>query len=141
MLSIHGWVSWITPLILWWSARIMILVMLPSSWRLLLSGVVMLSKSVACRVYPLAVGFNFESVPLGITPMLKVETPLPQFVVGTIAAEHTDHFWAEVETETDRVLGSFGPRIYDALMAVNIPNDGDIYRVFEQMGVSYFPRP
>jgi hypothetical protein len=39
------------------------------------------------------------------------------------------------------VLGSFGPREYDALMAVNIPNGGHLNRVLKQMGVSYFPRP
>jgi hypothetical protein len=46
MLSIHGWVSWIMPLSPRWSARIMILMMVPLSGRLLLSGVVMLSKSM-----------------------------------------------------------------------------------------------
>jgi hypothetical protein len=43
--------------------------------------------------------------------------------------------------EIERVLGSFGPREYDALMAVNIPNGGRLNRILKQMGVSYFPRP
>jgi hypothetical protein len=38
--------------------------------------------------------------------------------------EHTSHLFAEVETEAKRVLGSFGPREYDALVAANIPNGG-----------------
>jgi hypothetical protein len=66
---------------------------------------------------------------------------LPLFAVGTIAAEHTDHFLAEVETEAKRVLGRFGPREYDALMVMNIPNGGCLNCIFEQMGVPYFPRP
>jgi hypothetical protein len=48
---------------------------------------------------------------------------------------------AEVETEAERVLGSFGPREYDALMVANILNGGRLNRVLEQMGVPYFPRP
>jgi hypothetical protein len=34
----------------------------------------------------------------------NIETCLSLFVVGTIAAEHTDHFLAEVEANTERVL-------------------------------------
>jgi hypothetical protein len=50
----------------------------------------------------------------GMTPILTVETPLPLFAVGTIAAEHANHFLVEVEAETEKVLGSFGLREYDA---------------------------
>jgi hypothetical protein len=39
---------------------------------------------VACKIYPLAASFGFESAPLGTTPMSKVETALPLFAVGTI---------------------------------------------------------
>jgi hypothetical protein len=74
-------------------------------------------------MYPLAVGFGFESMPLGITPVSKVETPLPLFAVGTVAVEHVDRVLAEIETEAKRVLGSFGPREYIALRMVNILND------------------
>jgi hypothetical protein len=45
-LFIHGWASWIMPLSQRWSAQIMILTMLPSSGRLLLSRVMMLSNSI-----------------------------------------------------------------------------------------------
>jgi hypothetical protein len=51
------------------------------------------NEYVACRMYPLAAGFSFKSVPVGMTIMSKVETFLPLFAVGTIAAEHADHFW------------------------------------------------
>jgi hypothetical protein len=76
---------------------------------------------VACNVYPLAASFSFKSAPLGMTLVPKVETPLPLFAVGTIAAEHADHFLAKVGTKTERVLGSFGPRKYNALMIVLSP--------------------
>jgi hypothetical protein len=96
---------------------------------------------VACKIYPLVASFGFESVPLGMTPVSKVETPLPLFTMETIAVEHTTCFLVEVETETERVLGSFGPREYDAIRVVNVPNGGLLNRVLEQLGVPYFPRP
>jgi hypothetical protein len=86
---------------------------------------------VGCNIYSLAVSFGFESVPLGMTPMSKAEIPLPLFAIGTIAVEHVDHFLVEVETEAERVLGSFGPRQYDALRVVNILNDGRFNHVLE----------
>jgi hypothetical protein len=90
-------------------------------------------------MYPLAAGFGFEKVPVGTTPVSKVEIPLPLFTVGTIAAEHANRVLAEVEMEAERVLGSFRPREYDALVAVNVPNGGRLNRAFEQMGVPYAP--
>jgi hypothetical protein len=89
---------------------------------------------VACKIYPLAASFGFESVPLGTTPVSKVETPLLLFAVGTIATELVDHFLAEVEIETERVLWSFEPREYNALRVVNISNDGRLNCVLEQIG-------
>jgi hypothetical protein len=96
---------------------------------------------VPCKIYPLAASFSFESVPFGMTPRSKVETPLPLFAVGIIIVEHADRFLAEVETEAKRVLRSFRPREYDTLMVMNILNGGRLNRVFEQMGVPYFARP
>jgi hypothetical protein len=61
-------------------------------------------------MYLLAVGFGFESMPLGMTPGSKVETPLPLFVVGNVVVEYTAHVLAEVETEAKKVLGSFRPK-------------------------------
>jgi hypothetical protein len=50
-----------------------------------------LEEYVACRIYLLAASFGFKNVPLGMTPVSKVETPLLPFAMGTIAAEHTNH--------------------------------------------------
>jgi hypothetical protein len=70
---------------------------------------------VVCKTYPLAAGFGFESVPLGTTLVSRVETPLPLFVVGNVAVEHTDRVLPEIETEAEKVLGSFRPKEHDAL--------------------------
>jgi hypothetical protein len=96
---------------------------------------------VACKMYLLVAGFGFESVPLGMTPVLKVETPLPLFTVGNVAVEYAARVLAEVAMEAEKVLGSFWPKQYDALCMLNIPNAGHLNRVLEQMGVPYAPRP
>jgi hypothetical protein len=96
---------------------------------------------MACKIFPLVASFGFESVPLGTTPILRVETPLLLFALGTIVAEHADHFLVKLETEIEKVLGSFRLREYDALRLANIPNGGRLNCVFEQIGVSYSPRP
>jgi hypothetical protein len=54
--------------------------------------------------------------------VLMVETPLPLFVVGDVAAEHADSVLAEIEMESKKVLGSFGPKEHDALRIANISN-------------------
>jgi hypothetical protein len=96
---------------------------------------------VACKMYPLAAGFGFKSVPIGMTHVSKIETCLSLFAVGTIAAEHTDHFLVEVETDAEWVLWSFGPREYDALAVENILIGGHLNWVFKHMGVPYAPHP
>jgi hypothetical protein len=96
---------------------------------------------VACKMYPLATGFGFESVPLGMTPMSKVESPLLLFAMGAIAARLADQVLAEIEMEVERVVGSFGPREYDTLKMAIILNTGRLNRVLEHMGVSYAPHP
>jgi hypothetical protein len=50
-------------------------------------GCDVVKEYVVCKMYLLVVGFGFESMPLGMTPMSKVETPLPLFTVGNIATE------------------------------------------------------
>jgi hypothetical protein len=75
-----------------------------------------IEEYVACKMYPLVVSFGFKNMPVGTTPMSKVGTPLPLFVVGTVAADQADHALVEVSTEAKRVLGSFGPREYNALL-------------------------
>jgi hypothetical protein len=45
---------------------------------------------VACKMYPLATGFSFKSMPLGTTPVSRVETPLPLSAMRNVATEHAD---------------------------------------------------
>jgi hypothetical protein len=82
-----------------------------------------IEEYVACKMYPLAVAFGSKDVPFGMTPVSKVETTLLLFVVGAVTAEHVDHVLAENEMEAERVLGSFGPKEYEALVAANISNE------------------
>jgi hypothetical protein len=100
-----------------------------------------IKEYMACKICPLAAGFSFESMPLGMTPVSKVETPLSLFVVGNIAVEYATRVLVEIETEAKKVLGSFGPKEYDTLYMANISNGVHLNRVLEQMGVLYVLRP
>jgi hypothetical protein len=73
--------------------------------------------------------------------MLKVESPLPLFTMGNVAGEYVACVLVEVETEAEKVLGSFRPKEYDALCTTNIPNGGRLNMVLKQMGVPHAPRP
>jgi hypothetical protein len=95
----------------------------------------------ACKMYPLASGFGFKAVTVGSTPMSKVQTPLPMFSVEAVSTESASCILAEVETEAERILGSFGLKEYDALSMVKLPNGGCLNHVFEQMGLAYASRP
>jgi hypothetical protein len=44
-------------------------------------------------MYPQAAGFGFKNVTLGMTPVSKVETPLPLFAVENIDVEHAIVSW------------------------------------------------
>jgi hypothetical protein len=96
---------------------------------------------VACKMFPLASNFGFKDVPVGTTPVSKVRTSLPLFPVEPVSVEDVSRVLAEVETEAERFLGSFGPREYDVVMAAKLPNGGRLNHVFGQMGVVYAPRP
>jgi hypothetical protein len=42
-----------------------------------------IKEYITCKTYPLAAGFGFENVALGMNPMSKVETALPLFCYGS----------------------------------------------------------
>jgi hypothetical protein len=100
-----------------------------------------IEEFMECKMYPLASGFGFKDVDVGMTPVSKVWTPLSMFLVGTVSAEGASCLLAEIELETKRMLGSFEPKEYDTLSTVNLPNGGHLNRVFKQMGLAYAPRP
>jgi hypothetical protein len=98
-----------------------------------------IEEFVACKMFPLACGFSFKDVTVGMTPVSKIQTLLPLFPVEPVSAEDAAHVLVEVETEAERFLWSFGLREYDALMTAKLPNGGRLNRVFEKMGVAYAP--
>jgi hypothetical protein len=103
----------------------------------MIGGRDIIKEFLACRMYPLLVGFGFKNVTDGTTAMSKVVVPLPVFPVEPILMENVHHFLAKVETEPERILGSYGPKEHDACIAVKLPNGGRLSRVFEQMGAAY----
>jgi hypothetical protein len=96
---------------------------------------------MACKMYPPASSFGFKGVTLGTTPVSRVRTPLLVFLVEMVSVENTRHILAKVETEVEKILGSFGPKEYDALTTAKLPNGERLNRVFEQMGLAYALRP
>jgi hypothetical protein len=61
-------------------------------------------------VYPVASGFGFRDVAIGVNVMSKVEAPLPFFSVESISVEGANHFLAKVEMDSEKVLGSYRPK-------------------------------
>jgi hypothetical protein len=92
-------------------------------------------------MHPLASSFGFKGVTLDTTPVLKVHTLLPIFLLEMVSTENAHHILAEVETEAKKILGSFRPKEYDALTMAKLPNGGHLNSVFEQMGLAYSPCP
>jgi hypothetical protein len=99
-----------------------------------------IEELLACGMYPLASSFGFTDVAIGTTVVSKVKTPLPPFPVEAVSAEDASRFMAKVETDVKRILGSYGPKEHDALMAANLPNGGCLNWVSKQMRVPYAPR-
>jgi hypothetical protein len=83
-----------------------------------------MEEFLAYGMYPLASNFGFKDVAIGTTVVLKVETLLLTFLVGAISAEEVGRFLAKVETDIERVLGSYEPREHDACVIAKLPNAG-----------------
>jgi hypothetical protein len=77
---------------------------------------------MACKVFPLASGFGFKDVPVGMTLVSKARTSLPLFTIESVSTEDASRVLVEVETEAERFLGNFRPREYDEVMATKLPN-------------------
>jgi hypothetical protein len=92
-------------------------------------------------MYPLPSGFGFKDVAIGMAAVLKVEMPLPVFPVEAISEEEASHFLAKVQTDAERVLGSYGPREHVAYVTLKLTNGGHLNRIFEKMGIPYATRP
>jgi hypothetical protein len=68
---------------------------------------------LACGMYPLASDFSFRDVAIGTTTLSKVEMPLPVFPVEAILANGAHRFLAKVETNAEKILGSYGPKEHE----------------------------
>jgi hypothetical protein len=60
--------------------------------------------------------------------------------VEAVSTEGASHILVEVETEAERILGSFRLKHYDTLSMVKLPNGGRLNHIFEQTGLAYAPR-
>jgi hypothetical protein len=94
---------------------------------------------VAYGMHPLASNFVFRDVTIGTLAVSKVETPLLVFPVEPVLAEDVGRFLVKVESDIERILGSFSPNEYDALVMVKLLNNGHLNWVFEQMGIPDAP--
>jgi hypothetical protein len=64
---------------------------------------------MASKMYPLAVGFGLHGVAIDTTSMLKVQTPLPLFLIEAVPMGDASRVLEKVETEVERFLGSIRP--------------------------------
>jgi hypothetical protein len=87
-----------------------------------------------CGMYLFSIGFGFKNVTDGTTVMSKVVVPL------TVSVENAHHFVVKVETDTEWILGSYGPKEHDVCITMKLPNGGHLNRVFKQVGVANAPR-
>jgi hypothetical protein len=83
-----------------------------------------IEEFLVCEMYPLVAGFGFKNVTTSRTSMSRVEVPLPIFLVEPISTESTDCFLAKVETNAEKVLGSYMLKEHDTCMAATLPNSG-----------------
>jgi hypothetical protein len=94
---------------------------------------------VACSVWLLGAGVNFDQVSVGVTLVLKLKVPLPNFVASHKDDEDGIKFLARVVSEAKVVVGSYTRLEHDACIA-GLHNKGQLNRVLEHAGVPYGPR-
>jgi hypothetical protein len=95
---------------------------------------------VACGVWLLGAGANFDQISVGVTPVSKLKVPLPNF-----AASHRDDdddvkFPVRVESDAKVIVGSYTHLEHDAYN-VGQHNGGCLNHVLELVEVAYGPHP
>jgi hypothetical protein len=85
-----------------------------------------MEEFLAYRMYPLISGFDFRDVMGGMTAVSNVKTPLPLFPVEAVSTDDAGHFLAKVETDAEKILGSYGPKEHGAVMMAKLPNGGHL---------------
>jgi hypothetical protein len=86
----------------------------------------------------MAVGVSFDQVSVGVTPVSKVETPLPNFVASCKDDEDDIKFLARVELDAKVIVGSY-TRLEHNFYIAWLHSEGRLNRVLELMGVAYGP--
>jgi hypothetical protein len=87
---------------------------------------VAVEEILACEMYPLSAGFSFKNVSEGTTAMSKVVVPLPIFPMEPVSMNTANCFLVKVETDAERILGSYRPKEHDACMVAKLPNSGHL---------------
>jgi hypothetical protein len=93
---------------------------------------------VACGVWPLSAGVNFDQVSVGVNPVLKLKVPLPNFVSSRKDDESDIKFQARVVSDAKVIVGSYTCPKHDACIA-RLHNEGRLNHVLELTGLTYGP--
>jgi hypothetical protein len=101
------------------------------------SGWDVVEDFVYCGVWLLAADVSFEHVKADLTPVSKLNVPLPRF---PLCREDDAHFLARVEQEARNIGGSYTCTKNEACIA-SLPNNGHLNHVLKIVGVVYVPRP
>jgi hypothetical protein len=93
---------------------------------------------IACGMYPLAVGVNFDRVATRMTPVSKLKVPLPKFTIVRKDDNEDDvQFLAWVELEAESIIGSYTKVLVASL--AHVRNRGRLNHVFELARVAFGP--
>jgi hypothetical protein len=112
----------------------MILTMLPSFRRLLLSVATMPLWSIRCARFSTGCQLQLQERATRDDSYFEGGDSPAVVCYWDHSAERAGCFLVEVETETEKVLGSFRSREYDALRLADIPNGSRLNHIFKQNG-------
>jgi hypothetical protein len=93
---------------------------------------------VPCSVRPLGASVSFDQVLIGVTPVLKLKVPVPDFVASHKDDEDDVKFLARVELDAKVIAGSCTHSEHDSCIT-GLHNEGHLNRVLGLTGVAYGP--
>jgi hypothetical protein len=96
---------------------------------------------IACGMYPLATGTNFDRVATRTTPVSKLKVPLPKFIaIHKDDNEDDVQFLVRVELEAEGIIGSY-TKVEHVACLVDMRNGGRLNHVFGLAAVTCEPHP
>jgi hypothetical protein len=95
---------------------------------------------VACGVWLLGAGVNFDQVSVGVTPVSKLKVPLPSFIASRKVDEDNVKFLVRVESDAKVIMGSYTHSKHDTCIT-RLQSRDRLNCVLELVGVTYGPRP